>query len=79
VIYTAGPDPVWDWDANVDAPTCSPSVRIFTPAHDGEPEHTECHYFLKAGKIEFCGDSDHPLKGQTVDLPDFPENYGGFD
>lgn len=33
---------------------------------------TICHYFIKAGRIEFCGDCTHALKGQTVDLPDFP-------
>lgn len=32
-----------------------------------------CHYFIRGGKIEFCGDSTHNLSGQTVDLPDIPE------
>lgn len=31
-----------------------------------------CHYFIRAGRIEFCGDSTHALSGQTVELPDLP-------
>jgi len=72
--------PNWSFDGNVDAPTFNPSVRVFTPAYKDEdceiPETTECHYFIRAGKIEFCGDSAHDLRGQTVPLPEFPENYG---
>ena len=77
--------PVWTWDGNVDAPTTTPSVRIFTPARaatadrPAKPEKTRCHYFLKAGKIEYCGDCEHALSGKTVDLPDFPPHWGGFD
>lgn len=67
--------PVWTWDGNVDAPTVSPSVRLFFT--DEGKDVTVCHYFLKAGKIEFCGDSAHELRGQTVDLPDWPPDYGG--
>ena len=70
-----GSGPRWTFDGNVEAPTFGPSVRIFTPAHidedDGpQPERTDCHYFVKAGQIEFCGDSAHALAGQTVPLPD---------
>jgi hypothetical protein len=53
----------WTWDGNVDAPTFSPSINIVG----------QCHYFIRNGMIEFCGDSAHELAGQTVPLPDFPE------
>lgn len=69
--------PNWTFDGNVDSPTFNPSVRVFTPAdqEDGTPEITECHYFVHGGRIEFCGDCQHDLKGQTVPLPPFPDNY----
>jgi hypothetical protein len=69
----------WQWDGNVEAPTISPSVRCFTTVDDeGKPlpdggQRTLCHCFVKAGQIEFCGDSPHALAGKTVPLPDLPE------
>lgn len=69
----------WTWDGNVERPTCTPSVLCFSvydkegkPMPDGK-QRTLCHYFLKAGTIEFCGDSAHEFAGQTVLLPDFPQ------
>lgn len=53
----------WTWDGNVESPTFNPSINI----------SGRCHYFIRAGQIEFCGDSAHDLAGQTVDLPDIPD------
>jgi hypothetical protein len=50
----------WEFDGNEQAPTFSPSVHIVG----------QCHYFIRAGRIEFCGDSKHHLAGKTVELPD---------
>lgn len=65
----------WTWDGNVDSPTFSPSVNIRW-GRQADPkcdvEGGVCHYFIKAGKIEFLGDCTHALSGQTVDLPDLP-------
>lgn len=33
------------------------------------PARPRCHSFIRAGRIEFCGDSGHSLAGKTVDLP----------
>lgn len=33
-----------------------------------------CHSFVTAGRIQFLSDCTHALAGQTVDLPDFPED-----
>lgn len=64
----------WTWDGNAPAPTFSPSVSISLElnikAHDRPPRR--CHYFIRAGRIEFCSDSTHALAGQSVDLPDIP-------
>lgn len=68
--------PQWTFDGNVELPTFAPSMRSFQPAMAGRPEVTLCHYFLRAGVIEYLGDCAHALKGKSVTLPDFPENYG---
>lgn len=71
--------PCWTFDGNMEKPTFAPSMRVFTPAHTDEdgkhPEETLCHYFLRAGEIQFLNDCAHALKGQTVALPDFPADY----
>lgn len=75
------PVPRWTFDGNVDAPSFSPSVRHFVPEHDGIPEKTFCHYWVRAGQIAFDGDCDHELVGKTVPMvelgPEYSdENYG---
>jgi hypothetical protein len=68
----------WTFDGNMEAPTFAPSIRCFS-THDenGDPlpngaQRTLCHYFIKAGRIEFCGDSPHGLAGRIVPLPEWP-------
>lgn len=56
---------VWSFDGNLESPTFSPSINLVG----------RCHYFIRAGRIEFCGDSTHKLAGQTVPLPDIPEGF----
>lgn len=78
VIYTKG-KVTWTWDGNVDAPTCTPSVRNFTTydkEHNPLPagqERTLCHYVLTNGILNYCGDCEHELSGQSAPLPDWPE------
>lgn len=78
----------WVWDGDVDRPTVSPSILVtgvqmitdessdwtgeFKRDENGEPVPLRCHSFLRAGRIEFCGNSQHALAGKTVDLPDLP-------
>ena len=38
-----------------------------------------CHSFVTDGRIQFLGDCSHPLKDQTVALPDMPINSPGPD
>lgn len=74
--------PRWSFNGNYDKPTFAPSLRMFTPQSkdpvDGTAiqEKTICHLHLRDGRIEFCNDCDHDLKGQTVDMVPFPEGYG---
>jgi hypothetical protein len=78
-----GKRPRWTFDGNLYRPTFSPSMRIYVPAHrhgDGTetPEQTICHYFVRDGYIEFCGDSPHEFAGKKVPLPTLSEvgDYG---
>jgi hypothetical protein len=75
-IIEGGP-PSWTFDGNYEKPTFLPSMRIYITRRDGT-EQTLCHYFIKAGRIEFCGDNPHALNGQTVDLPDWPYARGAY-
>jgi hypothetical protein len=59
----------WTWDGNAELPTFSPSVNV------GPGTAFQCHYFIRAGKIEFCNDCHHALAGQTIDLPNIPEDW----
>jgi hypothetical protein len=56
----------WTYNNNGDKPTFFPSVHI----HKGTPSLT-CHSFITDGRIKFLLDSANPLRGQTVDLPDW--------
>lgn len=70
----------WTWDGNIEAPTFSPSMHIKVGPRptvpEGRPDAGQvdvCHYFLRAGVLEYLGDSTHALKAQRVPLPDLPE------
>lgn len=74
--------PSWTFDGNLDAPTFSPSVRITYNGPDADEMRDDhrapsacCHYFIRAGRIEFCGDSTHSLSGQIVPLPPLPAEH----
>lgn len=64
-----GGHPGWAFDGNLERPTFTPSLRVL----DGSGG-TECHLFVTAGKIMFCGDSPHHLAGQTVDMIDIDDD-----
>jgi hypothetical protein len=73
------PKPVWGFNGNMDSPTFTPSLlnRSGTYADPNWRSDTEentrkfssqCHLFVRDGKIEYCGDCTHELKGQTIDM-----------
>lgn len=41
--------------------------------HAFESADTSCHSFVTDGRIQFLGDCTHELSGETVDLPDWPD------
>lgn len=62
------PSERWHWNGNLESPSLSPSVRHYIPEHDGIPEKTICHYHVRNGMIEYCGDCVHDLSGKSVDM-----------
>ncbi len=60
--------PAWTFDGNLDSPTFSPSL-LNTWNPPSEPDKKKvCHLFVRAGRIEFCGDCTHALAGKTVEM-----------
>ena len=54
-------------------PSLSPSYLVLgckseDPRYRSQPR---CHGYLQHGRYSFCGDSEHALAGQTVDLPEW--------
>jgi hypothetical protein len=70
-IYTAGPTK-WAFNGNRERPTFTPSLLVHG---DCRPGGYRCHSFITDGKIQFLNDCGHKLKGQTVELPPYPEEW----
>lgn len=62
--------PRWNWNGSMDKPTFSPSLLC-----DGFTVERRCHSFVREGKIEYLSDCWHELKGKTVEIPDWKEDY----
>lgn len=60
----------WNWNNDIGKATLSPSIKITGGGI--------CHYHIKNGNIEYGNDSTHHLKGQTVPLPDIPNDVTSF-
>lgn len=60
--------PRWTWNGSLDKPTFTPSLLC-----NSHSDKDRCHLFLKDGKIEYCNDCHHELKGQTIDMVEFEE------
>lgn len=61
----------WVSNDDYERPTLSPSILVHqTKRDDGTIVIPRCHSFVRDGRIEFLGDCDHALAGQTVDLPE---------
>lgn len=68
--------PRWTFDGNVDYPTFSPSLLMFTTELGSNVRKTECHLFVKAGMMAYCSDNPHTYNGQTMPMLDIPPDYG---
>lgn len=74
VIRYQGVGTVWHWNGSRDKPTISPSILSNAPGPHHYAGAPICHSFVKDGQIQFLDDSTHDLHGQTVDLPEWPED-----
>lgn len=63
-------EPSWRWNGSMTAPTFEPSIL---KAPGAGPR---CHSFVRDGVVQFLGDSDHALAGQSVRM--VPENADPF-
>ena len=62
--------PNWTWNNDMNKPTFSPSLRVQSGNAKGP---TNCHSFIRDGKIQYLNDCTHSLKGKTVNLIDWDE------
>jgi len=60
---------IWSFDGNLERPTFHPSVKITW----GDPGFKCCHFFIKAGTLEYLADCTHDLAGKTVPMEPFAE------
>lgn len=66
----------WEWNLSVEKPTFSPSLLVIKPdPNNQEIDLERCHSYVIDGKIKFLSDCTHDLRGKTVDLPEFPEDW----
>lgn len=62
----------WKYDGNREQPTFSPSIRVtWTDGNTGKQNN--CHFFIRSGQIEFCGDCTHEMSGKKISLPPVEE------
>lgn len=76
IFYTKKPPGAhaWTFNGDFEKPTFGPSMLIRwgnkIPGHENLEEGRVCHYFVKNGMIEYCGDCTHPMANQKLELPD---------
>jgi Family of unknown function (DUF6527) len=84
VIIESDKRPKWGWNRSATAPTFTPSIlvtsgRALDPSYEPDPDFPAppevCHSFVTDGRIQFLGDCKHALAGQTVDIPEWPNDY----
>lgn len=76
----------WGWNRDRDRPTFTPSILVrgtqrltdeelarVQAGEPFEPKPLVCHTFVTDGRIQFLSDCTHALAGQTVDIPDDPD------
>lgn len=64
----------WRFNQNMERPTISPSLLVegYLGKKNGVAQYGTCHSFIKDGRIQFLNDCTHDLRGQTVEIPEFP-------
>jgi hypothetical protein len=65
----------WQFNGNLERPSFTPSLLNSIKVQNEvsgvyDVEKNRCHLFVTDGKIIYCGDCTHELKGQTIELPE---------
>lgn len=64
----------WSFDGDYVSPSFAPSVKhTWYPDDVMRGRAKVCHYFIQAGRINFCPDCTHDLAGQVVPMVDIGE------
>lgn len=63
----------WTRTGPDDCPSYQPSFLQYDVKKVGDSVWGNCHYFIREGHIQFCGDSWHG-RTDTVPMPDVPES-----
>lgn len=59
-------DKTWNLSGmETDNPTISPSIGVYAVKVHNK---FKCHSFIRNGNIEYCGDCEHELSGQSVKM-----------
>lgn len=61
-------DKRWTFNGDLVRPTFEPSLLVHGDPR-AVPPRPRCHSFIREGRIQFLGDCQHALAGQTVALP----------
>ena len=65
VIFTSGENK-WELTQNEEGITVTPSLKIMLPGGKGI-----CHVVVSKSKLNYCNDSTHKFKGQSIDMVDW--------
>lgn len=56
----------WKFNGDFDEPTFNPSLNI-----ESERSPRRCHFFVRDGIIDYCGDSTHAFRGKAIYMEDY--------
>ena len=56
----------WGFNGDLERPTLMPSLKVTY----GEDSDYICHFHVRNGQIQYCGDSTHALAGKTIPMED---------
>lgn len=67
--------PQWTFNGDLERPTFSPSLLCHRQQWADGTKFPQCHSFIQDGRWQFLSDCEHELAGQTVEIPEWKEEY----
>ena len=66
----------WSFNGDLENPTFSPSMNETRnwpgPHHNPDAPSSRCHFIVSNGRISYCSDCTHDLRGQSFPLEEWP-------